>query len=83
METANDRPGCPNEISMYCTTLGECELCRYAVRLDRFFFWRCNTKPGEVFTKPIVFEGMQMKINFPNSFMTMSRSGCRILMATT
>ena len=67
IETKNELPGGPNEISMYCQTLGACELRRYTIRLDGFFSWRCDAKPGKVVTKPITFEGASMEVNFATS----------------
>ena len=59
-ETKSDIPGAPNEISMYVQEGYRCEpvrLSRYVIRLDGFFSWRCGYKPGELVTKPLVFEG--------------------------
>jgi len=67
IETKSARPGDPNEISMYCQTLGDCELRRYGIRLDGFFSWRCDAKEGKVVTKPFVFKGDTLEINFSTS----------------
>ena len=69
-ETVSDRPGFPNEISLY---VGEEErvrsvkLSRYTIRLDGFFSWNCGFAPGRVVTKPIVFDGSRLSINFATS----------------
>lgn len=70
IETPSQIPGAPNELSLY---VGEdyrnapIKLSRFAVRLDGFFSWRCDYKPGRVVTKPIVFNGNNLTINFATS----------------
>ena len=69
-ETASDLPGAPNEISMYVGfdyRVKPIKLFRFAVRLDGFFSWHCDYDPGKVVTKPIVFEGDSLSINFATS----------------
>jgi len=69
-ETASDIPGAPNEISLYMGVdyrVKPVTLRRYAVRLDGFFSWRCDYKPGKVVTKPVVFDGDKLSINFSTS----------------
>ena len=66
-ETDGDRPGSPREISMYAgdgARFGPVKLCRYAIRLDGFFSWRCDYQPGMVVTKPLIFDGGHLSINF-------------------
>ena len=70
VETASDIPGEPNEISIYYGwdyRTKAVKLARYAVRLDGFFSWHCDYKPGKVLTKPIVFDGGELHINFATS----------------
>ena len=70
VETAGDLPDSPNEISIYMGRnyrVHPVELCRYALRLDGFFSWHCDFKDGYVLTKPIVFEGGRLEINFATS----------------
>ena len=70
IETVSDLPGAPNEISMYMgrnVEVHPVELCRYSIRLDGFFSWRCDYKPGKVVTKPFVFEGDKLSVNFATS----------------
>ena len=70
VETASDIPGAPNEISIYAGRnyrAKALELCRYALRLDGFFSWYCDFKPGHVLTKPIEFVGGELEINFSTS----------------
>ncbi len=69
-ETASDIPGAPNEISIYTGVnyrVKGITLRRYAVRLDGFFSWRCDFKPGKVVTKPVVFQGDRLHVNFATS----------------
>ena len=69
-ETKSDRPGFPDEISVY---VGEGYRCapvrfqRYAVRLDGFFSWRGDGEGGTVLTKPLVFDGAGLELNFATS----------------
>jgi len=69
-QTASDIPGAPDEISMYAVRgyLSESiRLCRYTVRLDGFFSWHSDYSGGKVLTKPFVFTGDALKINFATS----------------
>lgn len=69
-QTSSDIPGAPDEISMYAVRGYMSEgirLCRYAVRLDGFFSWRADYCGGKVLTKPFVFQGDTLKINFATS----------------
>ncbi len=70
VETESDRPGFPNEISVY---VGEgyrttpVRFQRYAVRLDGFFSWRGDGRGGTVLTKPVLFDGASLEVNFATS----------------
>lgn len=69
-ETAGERPGAPNEISLYVGQdyrVHPIRLERYAVRLDGFFSWRCDFTPGRVVTRPLVFAGDRLSLNFATS----------------
>ena len=69
-QTPSDVPGAPDEISMYAVRGYMSEgirLCRYAVRLDGFFSWRADYCGGKILTKPFVFQGDTLKINFATS----------------
>ena len=69
-ETPSDIPGAPNEISIYNPVdyNTDCvRLTRFAVRLDGFFSWRADYEPGCVVTRPIVFDGNALSINFATS----------------
>lgn len=70
-QTASDRPGGPDEISLYmglhCQAAVPVTLSRFATRLDGFFSWRCDYTPGKVVTKPVTFDGDRMELNFSTS----------------
>lgn len=69
-ETESDLPGAPNEISMYVGfdyRVNPVKLFRYAIRLDGFFSWHCDYEPGNVITKPFIFDGNSLCINFATS----------------
>ena len=69
-ETTSDIPGAPNEISIFSPDYYRSDnviLNRFAVRLDGFFSWRADYEPGRVVTKPIVFDGNRLSINFATS----------------
>jgi len=58
------------EWSMYTTEnyrIGPVRWRRYSSRLDGFFSWHGDWKPGHVLTKPVTFEGDSMNINFSTS----------------
>ena len=69
-QTPSAVAGAPDEISLYAGTgyrARNVSLCRWAVRLDGFFSWRCNYTPGRIVTKPLVFAGDTLHINFSTS----------------
>ncbi|MCI8417403.1 MAG: glycoside hydrolase family 43 protein [Lachnospiraceae bacterium] len=69
-ETASDIPGAPREISLYMGQdyrVNPVKLCRYAIRLDGFFSWHCDYEPGKAVTKPLIFAGNSLEINFATS----------------
>lgn len=69
-ETPSNIPGEPNEISLYVGNDYHAKpvtICRYALRLDGFYSWRCDYTPGQILTKPIIFDGDAMSINFATS----------------
>ena len=70
LQTPSDIPGAPDEISMYAKRgymSDTIRICRYTVRLDGFFSWRADYCGGKVLTKPFVFTGDTLKINFATS----------------
>ena len=70
-ETASTIAGAPNEISMLVSEgywrEGEGRLRRYAIRLDGFASVQAPYAGGEVLTKPLVFAGNELSINFSTS----------------
>ena len=70
VQTPSDIEGAPDEISMYAVRgyLSErIRLCRYAIRLDGFFSWHSDYCGGVLITKPFIFSGNDLKINFATS----------------
>lgn len=69
-ETPSPIPGEPNELSIYMPVnyrAGNVVLRRYAVRIDGFFSWKGSFTGGKVVTKPIIFTGSILSINFATS----------------
>jgi len=70
LETAGELPGAPRELSLFVHTdyrVNPVRLMRWAVRIDGFFSWSCGYKAGSVLTKPFVFGGAGLEINFATS----------------
>ena len=71
IETPGVYPGTDNEISMYLMAkhwMGiPAELHRYTIRLDGFVSRNATYKPQKVVTKPFVYEGSELRINFSTS----------------
>ncbi len=72
VETKSNVPGGPNEISFYISDAGNWfgpgnTLCRYTLRQDGFVSAAAPLSGGSLVTKPIVFDGEQLKINFETS----------------
>jgi hypothetical protein len=72
VETKSDVPGGPNEISFYISDAGYwmgpgVSWCRYTLRRDGFVSATAPLSGGWLVTKPIVFDGEQLKINFETS----------------
>ncbi|MBP86915.1 MAG: hypothetical protein CMJ64_09385 [Planctomycetaceae bacterium] len=72
VETASTLEGAPNELSLYPsegTWLGKKgkTLRRYTLRLDGFVSAHASAKGGELLTKPIVFSGQRLSLNFATS----------------
>ena len=70
-ETASEVEGAANEISMHFSEgywrEGETRLRRYTIRLDGFVSVQAPYRGGEVVTKPFVFRGNELRINFSTS----------------
>lgn len=71
LETANDLPTAPKELSIF-TTEGyyrgdACRLRRFAVRVDGFVSANAPLKGGELITRPFTFEGGALSLNVSTS----------------
>lgn len=71
VETKSKLPGAPSELSMYAGesywTGTSSALRRYTVRLDGFASVNAPTKGGELITKPLIFSGNELRLNFSSS----------------
>ena len=71
LETQSDIPGTPNELSIYSTEGyyrgNACRLRRFTLRIDGFVSIQAPLSGGEVLTRPLVFEGRELVINFSTS----------------
>lgn len=66
-ETKGDYEGEDNQISMYCADgkgKSIARLIRYTTRLDGFASYHATYKPQTVMTKPFIFKGENLKLNF-------------------
>ena len=71
VETESDLPGAPRELSLYASesywTGNSTSLRRYTLRLDGFVSVNAPLSGGELTTKPIVFVGDELVLNFATS----------------
>ena len=71
VETTSSLPGAPNEMSLYAregSWLGKATaMRRYTMRLDGFVSVRAPLSGGELITKPLVFKGSKLTLNFATS----------------
>jgi len=71
VETRSALPGAPDELSFYSVEgyyQGEsCRLRRYTLRVDGFVSAQAPLAGGELVTKPLVFEGDKLVLNFSTS----------------
>ena len=70
IETPSSVEGEPNEISIYAKDnhwTGPAELVRYTIRLDGFVSLHAKYKEARVLTKPFVYDGDTLHINFSTS----------------
>ncbi len=70
LETRSDIPGTPNELSIYTTEgyyVGPEYLRRHTVRIDGFVSVHADYAVGEMITKPLVFEGKHLVMNYSTS----------------
>ena len=71
LETESNVPGAPNEISLYSIEGyyqgDDCQMRRYTLRTDGFVSIQAPMAGGEMVTKPILFAGKQLVLNFSTS----------------
>ena len=70
VETESDYAGEPNELSFYCGTGNVCRAVtmeRFTIRKDGLLSWGAGFDGGNVLTKPFIFDGNKMTINFATS----------------
>jgi hypothetical protein len=71
VETRSNTPGAPNELSLYANENywkgTGCQLRRFTVRIDGFVSVEAPMRGGELVTKPLLFRGSQLAINFSTS----------------
>jgi len=71
LETESSLPGAPNELSLYSIEGyyqgNDCQMRRYTTRVDGFVSVQAPMAGGELVTKPIVFTGQQLTLNFSTS----------------
>ncbi|MEW5902528.1 MAG: hypothetical protein AB1715_13765, partial [Acidobacteriota bacterium] len=68
--TKSDLPGAPAELSLYSSEgyyVKNCRMRRHTLRLDGFVSINAGAAGGEMITKPLVFEGQELIINFSTS----------------
>ena len=70
IETKSDVPNAPNELSVYYIENNwkpSCRLRRFTLRLDGFVSVNAPMSGGELVTKPFVFAGKNLVLNFSTS----------------
>ena len=71
VETESTTEGAPNELSLYASesywTGSSCRVRRYTLRVDGFVSVRAPLVGGQLVTKPVVFDGNRLAINFSSS----------------
>ena len=71
VETRSDIPGAPNELSLYANENywkgSACQLRRFTIRVDGFVSAEAPLRGGELVTKPLLFQGSRLVINFSTS----------------
>lgn len=81
LETKSHLPGAPNELSLYTSeggrTTGDRRLRRHTIRIDGFVSVHAPLSGGRLLTKPIVFSGKELKLNFSTSAAGSIRVGIR------
>lgn len=70
LETQNDIPGEGRELSLYSIEnyyVGPCRLRRYSLRVDGFVSMHAPYQGGEFTTRPLVFKGNELEVNYATS----------------
>ncbi len=71
LETPASHPGCENELSFYCmeNRFFDCppQAYRYSIRLDGFVSRTARYPESNLTTKPFIFEGKDLFVNFSTS----------------
>src|SRR4029079_1755737 len=71
VETKSTIEGAPDELSLYATesywTGNSSALRRYTLRMDGFVSVGAPAKSGELLTKPLIFTGNELRLNFSSS----------------
>ena len=71
IETPSEIPGAPHELSMYTFehhwSGTHAKLRRHTIRIDGFVSYHATYKPCTVVTKPFIFAGQSLSINFATS----------------
>ncbi len=71
VETKSALEGAPNELSLYAVenywTGTSCDLRRYTLRMDGFVSVSAPMSKGELITKPLIFKGEELNLNFSSS----------------
>lgn len=71
VETKSDTQGAPDELSLYASesywTGESSELRRYTLRLDGFVSISAPYAGGELLTRPVIFSGRHLELNFSSS----------------
>jgi len=71
VETKSALPGAANELSLYAPesywTGNESVVRRYTLRIDGFVSLQASMKGGELLTKPLIFSGGELSLNFSSS----------------
>lgn len=71
IETKSEDPYVTNEISMYAKerhfSMMPAELRRYTIRIDGFVSFNSTYRPCKIVTKPFIFDGNKLSVNFATS----------------
>ena len=71
IETKSQLAGAPDELSLYVTdgywTGKSLNVRRYTLRIDGFVSVRATSDGGEILTKPLIFDGKNLVLNFSTS----------------